>query len=72
MPFGLSESAHTLWRDCLVEIRSSKKADQALRQYQYASSYLQALRDAGAVDLIGFRLLRAQLTEEWVAWADSH
>lgn len=71
-PSGLSEQAYATWRGCLLEIRASKKADQAARHYQYASGYLQALRDVHAVEQMGYRQLHAQLIAEWVGWAGSH
>ena len=71
-PAGLLELPYAVWRGCLVEIRASEKADQAAHHYQYASGYLQALRDVEAVDQVGFRQLHAQLIGEWTAWADSH
>jgi hypothetical protein len=42
----------------------------AARHYEYASGYMQALRDVEAVDQVGFRQLHAQLTEEWAVWSD--
>ena len=71
-PAGLSELTYVAWRGCLTEIRMSPKADQAARHYQFASGYLQALRDAEAVDQLGVRQLHAQLIGEWILWADLH
>lgn len=69
-PTGLSELVYASWRGCLVEIRASKKSDHAVRHYEYASGYLQALRDAEAINQVGLRQLHAQLIGEWAAWAD--
>lgn len=71
-PVGLSEPAYAVWRGCLVEIRQSKKPSDAARHYQYASGYLQALRDVEAIDQFSYRQLHAQLIGEWVGWADLH
>jgi hypothetical protein len=71
-PAGLPELAYAVWRGCLSEIRASKKPIHAARHYQYASGYLQALRDVEAIDQFGFRQLHAQLIGEWTEWADSH
>lgn len=71
-PAGLSELTYAAWRGCLTEIRASPKADQAARHYQFASGYLQALRDVEAVGQLGVRQLHAQLIGEWTLWADLH
>jgi hypothetical protein len=71
-PAGLSELACAVWRGCLSEIRASKKSNDAARHYEYASGYMQALRDVEAVDQVGFRQLHAQLTEERAVWSDLH